>query len=151
MVLIVLRQLGVLLPIAYGILPFPMGLLLQSAFEPLGFNVPESCTVVVHANRRSAPLLHVVGCLLAAAIEGGANTVGGMAKCASMNRGGKADWRLGKAHFKGEWWGQDDVMRAGLSLLRCGGVWKGPELGGYAKLEPVWQKWDRSVRQPFLL
>ena len=58
--------------------------------------------MVMHADRRSAPLLHVVGCLLAAAIEGGANAVGEMAKCASMNRGGKADWRLEKAHFKGE-------------------------------------------------
>ena len=102
MVLIVLKQLCVLLLIAYGILIFPMGPLLQSAFEPLSFNVPESCTVVVHADRKSAPQLHVVSCLLAAAIEGSANAVGGMAKCASMNRGGKADWRLGKAHLKGE-------------------------------------------------
>ena len=47
--------------------------------------------------------------------------------------------------------GQDDMMLTGLSLLWCRGVWKGPELGEYAKLEPVWQKWDRSVRQPFLL
>ena len=59
--------------------------------------------MVMHADQRPAPLLHVVGCLLAVAIEGGAKAVGGMAKCASMNRGDKADWRLGKAHFKGEW------------------------------------------------